>query len=348
MSKMHMIGGKLLSNGAFGCVYHPQINCNGTINDKSKSSNKFASKIQKSSISSDNEVHISNLIKNIHNYRDFFAPIESECEIDINLLKNGNIEQCELFDKYKKGDFTIMKMNYISGGDFSKYIGKLIKNKSKNTKLLIKTLIHSYIYLLGSLEKLVQNNIVHYDLKGNNVLYDIDKNRPIIVDFGLSIDMNDKNKSMQDSFYTYSPRYYLWSPEIHLLSYLNNKSQTIDKNDVKLIVSDLKHENYIFENIYSNEFIERYYKLLEKVFSRYINKPKHIIEQKLIKYYYTWDNYSLSMMYLKFIKEIYINGFVKNKLINIISEILILNLHPNPKKRLSIKQTINRFKYGLK
>ena len=49
-----MKGGKLLSEGGYGCVFFPSINCNGS----SMKTKKYVSKIQKYDKSAKNEIKI--------------------------------------------------------------------------------------------------------------------------------------------------------------------------------------------------------------------------------------------------------------------------------------------------
>ena len=58
---------KLLSQGGFGCVYHPGIKCDG-----SKDKKKYVSKLQINDYTAVNEVQIGKLIKSIPNYNLFF------------------------------------------------------------------------------------------------------------------------------------------------------------------------------------------------------------------------------------------------------------------------------------
>ena len=51
----------LLSQGGFGCVYYPGIDCKGSV----LTNKKFASKLQVKNSSSDNEIAIGNEIKKI-------------------------------------------------------------------------------------------------------------------------------------------------------------------------------------------------------------------------------------------------------------------------------------------
>ena len=62
-----------------------------------------------------------------------------------------------------------------------------------------------------------------------------------------------------------------------------------------------------------------------------------------MKYWKTFDNYSISIMYLKFLKVINVDGFKNNKFIIFFSELLLQNIHPNPDKRLSLINTIHTF-----
>lgn len=59
---------KLLSQGGFGCIYFPSIECNG----KSSTSKKYVTKLQKQDFNADNEINIGKIIKKIPNYDFFF------------------------------------------------------------------------------------------------------------------------------------------------------------------------------------------------------------------------------------------------------------------------------------
>ena len=65
---------KLLSQGSFGCVYYPSLNCQG----KSEVSKEYLSKLQKKDFNSENEKNIGKkIIANIPNYKKHFVPILS-------------------------------------------------------------------------------------------------------------------------------------------------------------------------------------------------------------------------------------------------------------------------------
>lgn len=57
-------------------------------------------------------------------------------------------------------------------------------------------MIHCYIHILKGIKLLLENNVVHYDIKGDNILFDEIKEIPIIIDFGLSININKLNMNV--------------------------------------------------------------------------------------------------------------------------------------------------------
>ena len=62
-------------------------------------------------------------------------------------------------------------------------------------------------------------------LKGTNILFDNNKEIPLLIDFGLSVEYQILNKinstNLKNMFYVYAPEYYIWSLEIHYLCYLD-------------------------------------------------------------------------------------------------------------------------------
>ena len=67
-----MTGGDLLSQGAYGCVYHPVFKCKDY---KNKKYTKLVAKIQGHGKSANNEEAIGKIVYNIPHSKDYFAPI---------------------------------------------------------------------------------------------------------------------------------------------------------------------------------------------------------------------------------------------------------------------------------
>ncbi len=329
-----MKGGKLISEGGFGCVFNPSIDCNG-----SSSSEKFVSKIQRYDNSAKNEIEIGNILSKISVYKSHFAPVISYCNIDIGKIKDKDKNKCMLFKKKKTKQYVLMKMDYIEGMEFLQY---MIKNA--NSVQIIKNIINSFNTLLRSISVLINSKILHYDLKGSNILYSTRKKIPLIIDFGLSINMNKiDNTILKNIFYTYAPQYYVWPLEVHYLGLLFNKNNSPDEEELKSLVNIFVKNNKGINKNFSSKFLKRYEKeCLEqlKIYNE-IEYNKRI--KYLISFWETWDNYSLSIIYLRFLKYLALEGFYENAFIKFMGKLLLQNIHPNPSKRLSIIDTTHTF-----
>ena len=331
-----MYGGKLLSEGGYGCVYYPEINCLG----KEEKNSNYVTKIQKNDDSAENEIEISNKIMKIQNYNFFFGPVTDSCKINISEINKGLVENCELIKKNGK-EYILMKIKHIGKDDL---LDNLLSTENKQ---IMNSLLDNYIYLLNSINILYKNNIIHYDLKENNIMIDKKTKLPKIIDFGMSIDLNKVNENLDFYFFRYAPEYYVWCPEIHILNYVINERSVLKKEDIEKICNDVVNNNKILKNIYSDNFIKKYKELMVKYNLRYKGLSKQKIIDELLKTSYTWDNYSLCIIYLKILKYLFPYGFNENNFIISFSEILLYNINPDPYKRLNIKKTEERFNNNL-
>lgn len=349
-------GGKVLSEGAFGCVFTPRISCYG----KKTKDKEYISKIQAYDITAENEIDISRKITdNTTNLKLLFAPIEKTCNINVNKIEDGEKQQCNVFKKSKK-KYINMKIRFVDKLTFFDYMKMEDKNNSFNI------FIDNYNYLLESINKLNEINIVHMDLKGNNILMNTVKNIPIIIDFGLSIDVNKllsvpftnnatkpeqnlikiNNKTqfnkdyLKECFYVYGPDYYVWCPEIHYINYLMNVKSNPDKRDIKNIVNDIIKNDKIMKRVYNKKTIKQYEKDMYDYLVKFYNIPKYEAIRELFKHYHSWDLYSLTLIFLRilgYIKNIN-NNIYKSKFFKTMSKLFLKNINPNPEKRLTVKQ----------
>tara|TARA_Y100000816_G_C26101646_1_gene584057 strand:- start:119 stop:1264 length:1146 start_codon:yes stop_codon:yes gene_type:complete len=329
-----MIGGNLLSEGGFGCVYHPSITCKG----EEENSKNFVSKIQKYNKSARNEIKISEILKEVPGYKNFFALIIKNCSIDIGKIKKNERNQCRIFKKYNDSKFILLKMHYIKGDIFVDY---LANNKNNNEN--INNLINNYNHILSSISLLIDKKIVHFDIKNENILFNEVMKIPIILDFGISIIMDNlKFTSLKDTFYTYAPEYYIWPLEVHYLCYLINENDEPNIDEIIDIVESCVNNNKGL-SLFSPTFIKKYKKSAVNQLIKYNNKKYNDRIKLLLDYWKTWDNYSLSIVYLRYIRYISGGKYFNNEFIVFFSKILLQNIHPNPDKRYSVVDTIITF-----
>lgn len=331
-----MTGGRVIGEGGFGCVLKPAIKCDG----KERKGDKFITKIQLDSETSYREIEISKLIKKIPLFKKHFAPIVSNCyskpKVVNMIVKNNN---CRFLNENPDEKFAISTIPAIQGDNFKQYIYNQVDNSN-----LLYTTIHSYVYLLFSIYLLDKHDIIHYDLKSENIMFDIIKKRPIIIDFGLSIHKKDINpefkginlRHLSYYFYAYAPDYQLWCLDIHYLSYICNKSTHNVKDKIEDMVKTYVANNSAFQYL-SSDFRKQYRELAIKQLNKYADMGVENTVKYLYKYSNTWDNYSLSIMFIRLLKLFKYDN--SNQFLTFFEALLCQNVHPIPEKRISIKKT---------
>ena len=341
---------KLIGEGGYGCVYFPNFNCEGKVSE----SKKFVSKIQLNDEDIIKEIQIGKKITKIPFYNLYFAPIIKSCNINMALFENKSlIQDCNIIDKNPNKNFINSTIPYIKGQEFKDYVSSI-----RDNDLYVIILFNSYYYLLNSLQILYSQNIIQYDIKFENIIYDSQKKIPIIIDFGLSFPfLNIENyssiKSLKKIFYIYAPHYYIWCPEIQIISYIvehnsSKKESVLTEYVLKVIIKEIVDSMKIWY-LFSDEFKQLYYKKLYNFYSQFVNKSDNYVIRELLKYNSTWDTYSLSISFLKeFIYKIqksidFKNDNLKNNeisLIIILIQLLLYSLSPNP----SLRPTIAKLK----
>ena len=93
-----MIGGAMIAEGGFGCVFHPAIPCSHDEGDE----DEFISKIVKRDFNSDNEIQIADKIRKINKWRSYFNVVTNSCATEISEIDAKEREKCESF---KLGNF---------------------------------------------------------------------------------------------------------------------------------------------------------------------------------------------------------------------------------------------------
>lgn len=335
---------KLLGQGGFGCIFYPGINTDG-----SSTSDKYATKLQKKTYTSHNELEIGEKIKSIKGYKNFFRVHISHSELHLSSIDDTLLKNCKPLKMKENISYIALKLEYIENPDFFEYLFDI----KKSSKEQIRIILESYGSLLNGFSELLKKNVVQFDLKNENILYNKKKNRFLISDFGISIDMdNYDHSSLYKFFYVYAPEYYVWGFDVHILCLLlHNDSERIT---MKHIIDTAKR--FINANpalsFFSNEFQNIYYEKCIEFGKDYIDRSGERVRddkiKKLISGYTTWDNYALSGLYLRILSKFYNEKIPNSKLLIKYSQLLMQNLSPSPDERLTIDNTIKIYHSLLK
>lgn len=325
-----------IGQGTYGCIYKPNIPCKNEKPGK-KTKQVYISKLQRITPSSEREETLGKLIvKKVKNYSKLFAPIVDSCPINIEKVDKDAIQKCEpIMKNIQQGinvQYKSYKMRYAGNQFLSQYFLSLLHN---NPKKLIKRIIETHIYLLKSLDILGKQNppIIHYDLKDNNIMYDEKLGVPIIIDFGLSFEL-DTSKAFDkaialEQYYIFYEKYPPWNIELVLLSYITQHIATNRELTTKIEPADITKLTTICNTfvsrsdilqIISKEEIHAFEQGLIQVISLYKDKSWNTLFQDLQKGYSSWDNYAMSVIYLFYIKDLF-HG-IENVIIKNYKEVL--------------------------
>ena len=304
---------KLISQGAYGCVYRPSIQCNG----RPGKTKNFVSKLQLKS-TADNEIAIGAKLTKIPNFNFHFAPIIRSCPVQLAKLdQNTMLNSCNVVkkDSTREQEFVLNRIRFVGTDTLETYINNRI-----HRGYLILKFFELHQFLLRSVTHMVEQSVVHFDLKENNIIYDAKNHVPIIIDFGMSVDMtflSGNQLELYDSgFHIYYEKYPPWCLDIVICSFLVQKSvhsttphawakQTVDIDQLLKIV-DLYYSG--------NDIIHTLSKLgptaiaaIKQSHNKWNNfvrtqcagkNGKEVVDMIASSGWKTWDNFGMAVIFI--------------------------------------------------
>ena len=240
---------------------------------------------------------------------------ESDMDMDTGII-NSNTNKLLL--TFEKCHLTYLDIHLKSLSCSRKYIFQLIE---------------FYRYLIGSIDLLVCNKIVHNNINFNTIVVDGAFNLPVLTNFMHSIDFSLFQRILKNfKQYFLLKKLTIFCPvEFYLLQYqLTNNLSSLSLYNIEIVLKQFIKDHSMFLTVLNDDK-----NLLDdglKFFARYTNKSfdENLIEA--FKYCSTWDNYALSIVYLKILIGLQrlVTG---NKFIISFMKLLVDNISLDPSKR---------------
>jgi serine/threonine protein kinase len=205
------LGGALLGEGGFGCVISPPLRCKTTFHKFPYSiDTNYISKIVEYDESDESvwdELTIGKKLIKIDPFQKYFSPILDGCFLhkqksrDLLYSKSSTNNSSDLSNSSKKEDKCNVYMDTHYLNLISKNAGITIEDTFETKDLYLKNYItKNYIHIMHhyckALKLLKENNVLHCDIKTNNVMINYNKSRDTagltVIDFGLSSNVNNK------------------------------------------------------------------------------------------------------------------------------------------------------------
>lgn len=293
---------KLVNQGTFGCIYKPSFLCDGnTLKEED-----HITKIQTRDDISEQEEAIGNKIKELRNTKEHFAGIINTCPIELSQIEDNELKKCEFIEKRTSNEtpqeYVASTIKYVGKQDILDYFIERV-NKPQQ---YVMSLFHIHFHLLKALCGLQEANIIHYDLKANNIMVHDVKKTPVIIDFGISFQGETKPEDATNMFYVYGPDYSPWCLDIHLISYALHKinsenplQERVEEEQVREVIKDYIDNNPAVNALTNTEKTDMQ-KAWTEYLSSYIGQPWENLYETLWNARWSWDNYAIALIMLKY------------------------------------------------
>lgn len=268
------------------------------------------------------------------NYSDLkIAEAETEVDVEIDSI-NSRIENHNTILL----EFDNIQLTYLKD-----YL------KTLNPRQYICTIIQFYKYLLQTLSLLVHSHIYH-----NHILFDsivVNKDgHPLLSNFKFSIDYlrADVDTYLKHFILDYDPGFVEMPLEMHLVSYLlTNKLHSLSSYNIENVINEFISKNSILK-VFGDSVVSSYKAEAIKYYRKYVNQPYEYILTDMLQYASTWDNYALSILFLRILIGLHHTINIKNKFIIYFMKLLVHNIHLVPSNRYPVEDTIRQFDLILK
>lgn len=282
--------------------------------------------VKRSNLLSRNEIQISKVIHNIPRFFLNFGPIINYRDFKLAEIDDERFERCQVLEN------EYFLFQYESREKMVDFWSFFDKSSTKKRKIL--RIIQSFKNLLQIMNKMSERKLIHMNLVPSNILFKEDET-PYLMNFDQTLlfqkeeEERKSNEEIENLFFSeYNPRKIHLPIEVHLLCYMNSKSLvSLSAANIETVVNDWIVGVGGVSLSPLGKHITEELKDPAAVFSRrgLINKPKYWIKQQVLSSASTWNNYSLSMIFLVLLSSLddelksctFANGFISILLNNI-------------------------------
>ena len=227
------------------------------------------------------------------------------------------------------------------------YLDSYLKALSCFTKYITK-LIEFYKSILKSAQLLATNGLSHNNINLDTILVN-EHDNILLTKFGFALDTTREkgietiNLASLVNYYT--PEMDIFLPiEFHLLRYqLNNNLSCLSCYNIETVIKQFVANHSILKHFDSQTMLQDGV----SYFMKYNNKSlvdNTFLDHNLLK---TWDNYAISIVFLRILIGLHKSVKVNNKFIILFMKLLLGNINLDPSKRISLDNTTSQFEVLL-
>jgi serine/threonine protein kinase len=308
-----------LTEGSYGCAFKKE--------EPKNKKTKIIVKIQKLNSGATREDAIGKAIRKIPKYALYFAPILKTNIITLGEVDDEEIKKCTIIteEEDNKQKYVTNRIKYVGKYTLGDFVYKVFQEQPKH---FLRTFYACYFDMLFNVHLLNKNGIVHFDMKENNVIYSEENERPVLIDFGLSIDTKKLTpEKYEEYFFTYGYDYPPWCFDASIITYgvgefgssLAKEFLTIEQ--VEKLCNNFTNINPIFFNdgetghhdIFTAEERIGYNKNLKTYLQPFVGGPWKTVVDTHLKFMNTWDIYAVHVMFLLLLYHVHVYEYNTNE-----------------------------------
>jgi hypothetical protein len=332
-----------LGQGGFGCVYYRGFDSNGAVLPT-----QYVTKVAR--LEKSQEIEVGQLISKLPGYEEFFTTVIENAPVDLAVLAPGVLNQCNVIARHMENrgtpEFQLLKQLYVPHVtmlDFVKRRGIFMDDgvvaAAYSVPRFMNVLIGCHEHMLMALARMqAEAEVVHYDIKVQNVVLHAYTKNPVILDFGLSFSIRDVRKALEPDpstgsdtdallrlkpfFYGYYPDYMSWSIEVHIISYLVNAASAAASVAASVAASaepvltaeglvDLLNafiDAHEYLRVQTDAFKRAYYDRMMRYYTRTaVGKPGLQLVRSYVDgdNWKRWDYYAVATLFLDAVQEMH-------------------------------------------
>lgn len=236
---------KIIGEGSYGCVHKPSIHCENPPTPDFDYKD-YVSKFMKNK-DAEKELREFVVIAKYDPNNEFHLGIPIKCKPELTPEIIDDIRHCKHINQHDLINtpdiFSLLLIKY-GGPDLASFCKNYMSDYIKTDKLLKSDQFWTEAHhLLKGLQFFKNNNLIHYDIKPQNILFNLDNGKLMFIDFGL----------------------------------LNTKNQIIRASKDNNNYLGIFHWSYPFDTGFMNKYFYKHYQGDKKTHNNYLKKFERLI-----------------------------------------------------------------------
>ena len=342
---------KKVGEGSYGCVHNPPLKC------KNKPYNPDPTKVSKilTKKNANSELKEFKLIQKADKNEKFHLGKPSSCFPDDNIENQTAINQCARFNNFDIEKYKLLLLE--NGGDNLSQIEDKFKKLTLNNanRIRLENFWLDMSRLIYGSKVLMDNGIVHHDLKQQNIVYNKKTGRVNYIDFGLMMTTKEMSKKANGSRYPYG-EHWSFPPDILFYNYIDYKKLTSRKGKEKSIIIREAWKKYLIGYSVLRDYLDdvneersdstiRMVTAFVKTYKNLTNSDEDY-KKFIDKSFETFDNYSIGFSLFSLLKAT--QKLIDDKLFNDLRLLFLSMMTFDVFERPSPSEVVDKYEFILK